>query len=239
MGGNGPVIVLADGDVDRAVECTAAGCYTNSGQICSASERILVHEAVHDEFVEKLLERTAGVTVGDPTSEDTDMGPLNNEAVAAKMDRHVADALERGAELLHGGGRVPDMPTDLYYEPTVLDGVTPGMAIDAEESFGPIAPITTVSDVDEAIEIANGIDLGLTSSVFTADLETTYDVAERLETGIVNVNESSTYWEKHLPFGGYTGKRSGVGRLGGRCTIEELTQLKTVIVDVGDAGDPS
>lgn len=237
MGGNGPVIVLKDANVEAAAEAAAGGCYTNAGQVCGATGRILVHELVHDEFVEKLLERTDDVTVGDPWEETTDMGPLNNDGVAEKMDRHVRDAEVKGAMVLRGGDRLADAPTDRYYEPTVIDDVTPEMAVNREESFGPIAPVLTFSDDDEAIELANGIDLGLISGVFTASLARAHRFVDEVQTGIVNVNDGSTYWEKHIPFGGHSGKRSGVGRLGGRHTIEELSQLKTAIVETDN--DPS
>lgn len=234
LGGNGPVIVLDDADLDAAAEAAATGSFTNAGQICSASERILVHEAVHDEFVTKLRDHAADISVGDPTASDTDMGPLNNEDVASKMEAHVKDALDKGARLLHGGNRLADAPSELYFEPTVLDDVTPEMVVNEAETFGPIAPVITFSSYDEAIEIANGIDLGLTSGVFTSNLSTMYYFAERIETGLVNINDGSNYWEIHTPVGGYSGTDSGVGRIGGRFTLEELSQLKNVIVDVGN-----
>ena len=238
LGGNGPVIVLDDADVDAAARVAAAGCYGNAGQICTASERILVHEDVHDAFVSTVLDYTKGVEIGDPTDESTDMGPLNNETVAEKMDRHVRDAVDGGATLLHGGSRVANMPTDLYYEPTVIDGVTPEMVVNHEETFGPIAPILTFSTYDEAIEMANAIDLGLSSGVFTNNIETMYYFVDRIETGLVNVNAGSANWEIHTPIGGYSGKHSGVGRIGGRFTLEELSQLKTVIVNNENADSP-
>ncbi|MFB6087518.1 MAG: aldehyde dehydrogenase [Haloarculaceae archaeon] len=233
MGGNGPVIVLDDADLDAAVECTAAGCFGNGGQICSASERILVHESIYEEFRDRMIAAAEAVTLGDPHDEETDMGPLNNEDVAAKMDRHVEDAVDRGAILHTGGGRAEGFPTDQYYQPTVLSGVTPEMVVNEEESFGPIAPLMEFSEYEEALEIANGIDLGLASSVFTQDLSLAREFAERIETGVVNVNSSSTNWEIHTPFGGYSGKRSGEGRVGGHAIIEELTQVKTISVDHG------
>jgi len=159
------------------------------------------------------------------------MGPLNNPDVADKMDRHVNDAAETGASVVTGGERASDRPTDLYYEPTVLDDVTTGMAVNEEETFGPIAPLIPFGDYEEAIEIANGIDLGLTSAVFTSSLELMNYFAENVETGIVNINDGSSYWEIHVPFGGHSGKRSGKGRLGGAHTIEQMTQIKTVTVD--------
>lgn len=231
LGGNGPVIVLDDADLEAAVEGTATGSFTNAGQSCSASERVLVHETVHDEFVEKITEYAENITTGQPFEGDTEMGPLNNEGVASKMDRHIDDAIERGAELVTGGGRFENEPTDLYYQPTVLDDVGTDTAVNREESFGPVVPIIPFSDYEEAIRITNDIDLGLVSSVFTSDLALANQFAEEIETGIVNINASPVYWEIHTPFGGYTGKQSGEGRLGGLYTIEEMTQVKNVVTD--------
>ncbi len=238
LGGNGPVIILDDANLDAAVESTSFGCFSNAGQICSASERILVHEDVHDEFVDRLADHAQQLTLGDPTAEETDLGPLNNDGVADKMDRHIEDATEQGATVVTGGGRADDLPTDRYYQPTVLDDVTTEMTVNWEESFGPIAPIITFSSYDEAIAIANGIDLGLTSSVFTSNIELMYYFAERVETGIVNVNDSSAYWEIHTPFGGYSGKNSGHGRIGGKYSLEQLSQVKTIAVDHENAASP-
>lgn len=230
LGGNGPVIVMDDANVSDAAERAASGCFGNAGQICTASERILVHEDIIDEFTAGVVDHASSIQVGDPTEPDTDMGPLNNEDVASKMDQHIEDALDSGAELLVGGNRVPDAPTDLYYEPTVLGGVPPGTKVDTKETFGPISPIIPFGDREEAVHIANDIDLGLSSGVFTTDVDTMYYFAEHLETGLVNINEGSAYWEIHTPVGGYSGKQSGVGRIGGRFTIDELSQLKNVIV---------
>lgn len=231
LGGNGPVIVMDDADVEPAARITAEGCFGNAGQICTASERILVHEAVADEFTESLQEHAQAVTVGDPMADDTDMGPLNNDDVAAKMDRHVEDARGKGATVLSGGARVQGAPTDLYYEPTVMDHVAPDTDVNRQETFGPIAPVIRFEDREEALSIANGIDLGLSSGVFTNDIDTMYYFAEGLETGLVNINEGSAYWEIHTPIGGFTGNNSGVGRIGGRFTLDEMSQLKNVIVD--------
>lgn len=238
LGGNGPVIVLDDADLEAAVDCAAAGSFGNAGQICSASERILVHESVAEPFRERMIQRAADVTLGDPRSEETDMGPLNNDDVAAKMDRHVADAIDRGATLYTGGERAEGFPTDRFYEPTVLGDVTTDMVVNREETFGPIAPIVTFADYDEAIAIANDIDLGLSSAVFTSNLDLLRYFTRNLETGVVNVNASSAHWEIHTPFGGYTGKRSGTGRVGGHAILEEMSQTKTVSVDYANADSP-
>ena len=233
LGGNGPTVILDDADVDAATEAAALGCWLNAGQVCCATERLLVHERVHDRVVETLVESAGKVALGDPLDAATTMGPLNNEPTAVKNDRHIADAVAKGATVLAGGGRAEGLATDLFYRPTVLDGVTPEMALNAEESFGPVAPVITVSDDDEALRIANECSLGLVSAVFTRDVNRAFRFAEGLQTGIVMVNEFTDYWELHIPFGGASGKRSGIGRIGGRRAIEEMSDLKTIVFEVG------
>jgi acyl-CoA reductase-like NAD-dependent aldehyde dehydrogenase len=232
MGGNGPVVVLDDADVDKAVEASVTASFLCAGQSCTAGELFLVHEAVHDEFREKLAARTKAVTVGDPFDVHTVMGPLNNEPVAAKMDEHVKDALDRGAELVSGGGRAAGFPTTLYYEPTVLDGVTDEMEVARDETFGPIVPIRTIASEDDALATIEESPYGLLTAVFTQDLRRGLRFAEGARAGWVNVNASSNYWETHLPFGGRAGSRSGIGRVGGRFAFESFTELKTVVVEL-------
>lgn len=236
LGGNGPIIVLDDADVDDAAGRVASGAFTNAGQICTASERVIVHEDIAAEFTDRLVDIAEKVTVGDPMSDGIDMGPLNNPDVAEKVSRHVDDAVESGATLHYGGERSAGARTDLYYEPTVLGNVTPEMAVSHEESFGPIAPIETVSSYGKAIERANADDFGLSAGVFTQNIETMYRFVAELEAGAVNINDASSNWEPHTPIGGYTGKQSGTGRYGGRFTIEEMSQIKTVSVDHGIGG---
>jgi acyl-CoA reductase-like NAD-dependent aldehyde dehydrogenase len=234
MGGNGPLVVLDDADVDAAVEATLTASFLCAGQSCTAGERFLVHEAVHDEYLDTLAAAIAeGVRLGDPFAEETTMGPLNNEPVAAKMDRHVGEAVERGAELVTGGGRANGFPTELYYEPTVLDRVTDEMEVAREETFGPIVPISTIASDEQALSVANSSPYGLLAAVFTRDLGRGLRFAEAVRAGWVNVNESSNYWESHLPFGGRAGSQSGIGRVGGRFSLETFTELKTVVVNLG------
>ncbi|MCH8804747.1 MAG: aldehyde dehydrogenase family protein, partial [Planctomycetes bacterium] len=130
-----------------------------------------------------------------------------------------------------GGQRAPGFPTALFYPPTVVSGVTPDMEMFREETFGPVASVVAFSDIEEAIDLANSTDLGLVAGVFTADPRLAEYVAEHLEAGIVNINDIPTYWQPHTPFGGYSGKRSGVGRLGGKYTIMEMSQIKTLVYD--------
>jgi succinate-semialdehyde dehydrogenase/glutarate-semialdehyde dehydrogenase len=234
MGGNGPLVVLDDADVDRAVEASVTASFLCAGQSCTAGELFLVHERVHDEFLDKLAARIAeNVRLGDPFADGTTMGPLNNEPTAAKMDEHVGDALERGAELVAGGSRASGYPTPLYYEATVLDGVSAEMEVAREETFGPIVPIRTIRGEDEALATIDDSPYGLLAAVFTRDLARGLRFAEAARAGWVNVNASSNYWEPHLPFGGRAGSRSGVGRVGGRFALESFTELKTVVVDLG------
>lgn len=232
LGGNGPTLILDDADLDRAVEATAFGSFFNAGQVCSAAERILVHRRVHEEVAERLADHARRIRLDDPRKPETEMGPLNNEPVAAKTDRHLADAIARGANVLTGGGRAPGFPTNLYYQATVITGITRDSLINREETFGPVAPLTMFESEDEALAWANDNTLGLVSAVFTRDLSRAFYFAERLRTGIVNVNESTNYWELHIPFGGVAGKRSGVGRIGGKHTLMEMTDLRTICLDV-------
>ncbi len=234
LGGNGPMIVLDDADVEAAAEASLVASFLCAGQSCTAGERFLVHEAVHDEFVEALrgaVERS--IRLGDPFAEETTMGPLNNEPTAEKTDRHVADAVERGAEVVLGGERAEGFPTDLYWQPTVLDEVTEEMEVAREETFGPVIPITRISSDDEALQIANGASYGLLTAVWTRDLARGLRFAEAVDAGWVNVNESTNYWESHLPFGGRAGSGSGVGRVGGSQVLDAFTEPKTVVLTLG------
>jgi acyl-CoA reductase-like NAD-dependent aldehyde dehydrogenase len=234
LGGNGPMVVLDDADVEGAAEASIAASFLCAGQSCTAGERYLVHEAVHDEFVERVraaIDRT--VRLGDPLADETTMGPLNNEPTAQKMDEHVADAVDRGAELVTGGSRADGFPTDLYWQATVLTGVTEMMDVAREETFGPVVPVTRISSDEEALRIANASPYGLLTAVWTRDLTRGLRFAEAVDAGWVNVNESTNYWESHLPFGGRAGSSSGVGRVGGSSVLEAFTEPKTVVVTLG------
>ena len=234
MGGNGPMVILDDADLDAVAQESLTSAFLGAGQSCTAGERFLVHERVYDGFLDGLgvaMER--GVRLGDPFAPDTTLGPLNNEPTAEKMDQHVSDALERGAELLAGGARAKGFPTDLYYRPTVLGKVTAEMRVSKEETFGPVIPATVIRDEEEAIRAVNSSPYGLLSAVFTRDLARGLRFAEKVRTGWVNINASSNHWESHLPFGGRAGALSGLGRVGGRHPMETFTEFKTVILTTG------
>ena len=236
LGGNGPTIILDDADLELAVAGTAFGCFSNAGQICQSSERILVHPKVHDAVLEGLVEQARAIRLGHPLEPETTMGPLNNEAVANKVDEHLADAVARGATVVAGGGRRNDFPTRLYYTPNVVDAVPLDSLLANDETFGPVAPVIPVRDADEVMRIANESPYGLCCSVYTGSLSRAFRYAERLQCGVVNVNESAAYWDGRTPFGGYSGKSSGVGRLGGEAVIATMTQLKSIVLHVGNGG---
>jgi succinate-semialdehyde dehydrogenase/glutarate-semialdehyde dehydrogenase len=235
--GNGPQIVLDDALLPAAAEAAVYGASFASGQCCVATERLLVHEAVHDELVELVLAEAAKVRLGDPLDEATTMGPLNNEAVAAKMDAHVADANDRGVDVLLGGARAPGYPTDLYYELTVADRVPSDALMFREESFGPVLPVTTFADDDEALRLANDTDLGLQAAVFTSSLKRAFRFVHGLRAGSIVVNDTTDFWEPHPPFGGASGTRTGWGRIGGKYTLLDMTDLRTAVIDVSKTRD--
>ena len=227
LGGDGPQIVLADADVDAAVEGAIVGCFYLAGQVCTSAERLLVHEDVHDEFVAKLTARAGQLKIGDPLDRATDMGPLCNEATLKRILEHVEDARAKGAEVTQFGPH-----EGLYYPATILTGVTTDMRIAREETFGPVAPIIKISSVDEAIQIANSSELGLIASLYTRDLATAWRVGEALQHATVNINETSNYWDQLAPFGG--AKKSGIGRELSHWFLQTFTESKLLVFDIGD-----
>jgi acyl-CoA reductase-like NAD-dependent aldehyde dehydrogenase len=231
MGGNGPLVVMDDADLDAAAQAAQVGCFLGAGQSCSAAERLLVHEAVRDEFVARLAaEVERDVRLGDPFEEATTLGPLNNEPGAAKMDEHVADAVARGAQVVAGGARADGFPTRLYWPATVLDRVPSDSIAVTQETFGPIAPIVSIGSLEEAIEQTNAQSYGLMAAIFTGDLASGLRYADSVHMGLVNINETTNYWEAHLPWGGRGRSESGIGRVGGPYPIDTLTELQTVLV---------
>jgi len=231
MGGNGPLVVMDDADVDAAVDATLTACYLCAGQSCTAGERILVHRKVRDEFVGLLARRvTERILLGDPFDAATTMGPLNNEPVAAKMDEHVGDAVARGASVVSGGARADGFATSLYWQPTILSDVPADARVAVEETFGPIAPVVAIDSLEQAIALTNASPYGLLAAIFTANLQDGLEFADRVHTGWVNINESTNYWEAHLPFGGRAGTDSGIGRVGGSHVMQSFTELQTVVL---------
>ncbi|MFC7014479.1 aldehyde dehydrogenase family protein [Streptomyces viridiviolaceus] len=235
LGGNGPVVLLDDADLDVVLPDALRSTYGAAGQSCTASGRFLVHGALYDEFAHRLIEAVQReVTLGLPFDDATTMGPVNNVPLAEKLDRHVGTALDEGAVVLTGGGRAKGFPTDLYWEPTVLTDVTESMAVAVEETFGPIAPLQRISSEAEALELMHKSPYGLCAAVYTRDVARGLRFAEKAPSGLVNVNAAPGDTETHLPFGGRAGKLSGTGKILGRYPMEDVfTELKLVSVNLG------
>ena len=231
LGGKAPLIVLADADLDEAVAAAKFGAFMHQGQICMATERIVVERPVADTFAEQLGERAAALTVGDPRDPETEIGPLVNRSALERVAALVDDAVERGAQVVTGGEA--EGPC---YRPTVLTGVTPEMRIYHEESFGPVVGIMSVDGPEEAVQIANDTEYGLAASVFGGHVPTALDLVRQIESGIGHVNGATVHDEPQMPFGGV--KASGWGRFGGKAAIEEFTELRWITVQQGSRHYP-
>ncbi len=227
--GNGPVVVCADADLTKAAEAAVYGAYWNAGQVCCATERVLVDASVAAEFTQEVIRASTAAVLGDPFDSATTLGPLANEPTAAKMTAHISGAVRDGAEVLVGGARAAGYPTDLYFPLTVLDGVTPQMAVAREESFGPVVPIVACDGDDALLATANADPLGLQAAVFTQSLPRAFRFAEQLRVGSVVVNDSTDYFENAQPFGGAGGTRTGWGRVGGLQQLRDMTDTRCAI----------
>lgn len=225
LGGMGPLIVMEDANIEAAVEAAVDSTYHNAGQVCTAAERILIHENIYDEFLDKLVERVKKIKVGNPLEEDTEMGTMSGQPVIDKVNTHIKDAVSKGAEVILGGNQ-----NEMYFEPTIIKDVTEDMLMAQEETFGPVACIMKFSTREEAIEIANNTKYGLTSSVFTSSLEDSWYMAENIVAGTVHINECTNYWDFLAPFGG--AKSSGRGRILGSWVMEAFTEVKQISFDI-------
>ena len=228
MGGLDPFVVLDDADLPEAVRSAARGAFGFSGQVCTASKRLLVHEPVADRFARALAEHARALRLGPALEEATEVGPVVDAPSLDRLDRLVADARERRSDLLTGGRRVADRP-GFFYHPTVLDRVEPSAAVAREEPFGPVAPVLRFADEEEAVRIANGTPFGLQASIYTRDLGRAFRLARRLRAGGVHINDPTTLRWDALPFGGV--QESGLGREGVRYAMAEMTELKLIDVN--------
>jgi vanillin dehydrogenase len=223
LGGKAPMIVLEDADLDRAAAAASFGAFFHQGQICMSTERIVVDRSVSTSLAEKLAERAAMLPVGDPREPTTAIGPLVNGAAIERVTGLVDDAVAKGATALSGGKA--DGPCFL---PTVLSGVTPEMRLYAEESFGPVVTVIAVDGPDEAVRVANDTEYGLSAAIFSQDVPAALELAQRIESGICHINDTTVHDEPQMPFGGV--KASGFGRFGGRAALEEFTELRWMTV---------
>jgi succinate-semialdehyde dehydrogenase/glutarate-semialdehyde dehydrogenase len=225
LGGNAPFIVFPDADIDAAVVGAIASKYRNAGQTCVCANRMLVHDAVYDEFAAKLAGAVAQLVVGPGARPGVQIGPLINADGVAKVERLVADARDKGAEVLTGGAR-HELGGN-FFQPTVISGIDSTMSLASEEIFGPVSPLFRFSSDDEAIAIANGTPFGLAAYFYARDLGRVFRIAEALEYGMVAVNEGILSTEV-APFGGV--KESGLGREGSRHGIDEYLEMKYLLL---------
>jgi acyl-CoA reductase-like NAD-dependent aldehyde dehydrogenase len=223
LGGNSPNIVHRDAPIDEAAAACMRGGFANTGQSCNSVQRIIVHREIVDEFTDRLVEAAGRLRVGDPMDPETDVGTLVDAAAAERVDAWVREARDRGARLLLGGGR-----SGAQMEPAVVAGAPVDTRLVCEEIFGPVVVILPYDDLDGAIEQANATPYGLQAAVFTESLDVALDVARRVRAGGVLVNRSSNFRLDHLPYGGV--KESGIGREGPAYAVEEMTELKLVVI---------
>ena len=236
MGGKNAVILLADADMDKALGGIVQGAFGSTGQRCTATSRVIVEESVYDEFVSELLERTASLRVGDGIDPEVDISPLCGQSQYDKVLEYIGIGAEEGANLAYGGRGLTDgeYGEGYYVEPTVFTNVSPDMRIAKEEIFGPVLTVFKAKDLEEAIQISNSVEFGLSSSVYTRDLNRAFEYINTVETGMVHVNAPTLGGEVHLPFGGL--KSSGVGqREQGTEAFDFFTETITVYIDHGEA----
>lgn len=229
LGGKAPNIVFADADLDTAVRGSTWGIFHGAGQICVASSRLLVQDSIADEVIEALTRQTKHIRVGDPMAADTHVGPLVSQQQYDRVRGYIDAGRDQGAHLQSGGGAPADAnPAGFYVEPTVFTNVEPGMKIADEEIFGPVLSVFRFSTEDEAIELANSLEFGLSANVWTSNIDRALGVAGQIDAGMVWIN-SARVMDPSLPFGGT--KNSGIGSANGFEVLEEMTQTKRVSVN--------
>lgn len=225
LGGNAPAIVLPDADLDNAADAIVDNKFENSGQMCNGINVVLVHKDVKAEMTQKIIDRVKTIKVGPGDQEDTQVGPLINQKAIDKVEDLVADAMKQGAQVETGGDKADISTSSLFYQPTVITGVERTMAIAQEEIFGPVAPIITFDDEDEAIDIANASPYGLAAYFFSNNINTVYKISEKLEFGMIGVNGTQLSVPQ-APFGGI--KESGMGREGSHFGLDGFLELKYI-----------
>ena len=221
LGGNDPVIILKDADLDKAVKGIINGAFLNAGQVCMGVKRVIVEDGVADEFAEKLVEATEKLVMGNPLESTTTLGTLISQKAAMQVEEAVNNAVANGAEILTGGKR-----DGAFYAATVIDNVAPDMDLVVRETFGPVAPIIRVDSLEEAISVANDTEYGLQAGVFTESYSSAMKCAQEIEAGTVFINKQSTFRTDNMPFGGF--KSSGVGKEGIKYAVEEMTKTKLI-----------
>ena len=224
LGGNDAFIFLEDGDMDLAIEETVWGRLYNTGQVCCASKRFLIHNSRKQEFINRMVEKIKTLKQGNPMEEDTDIGCLITEKAAINVEEQVNKTVSQGATIVYGGKR-----NGAFYEPTILDNINKDMDVMKDmEIFGPVIPVMGFDTIEEAIEIANQSNFGLCGCVFTKDMKKAFAVTSQLEVGASVINGASFYRSFEMPFGGW--KHSGIGNEGVLTTLKEMSRTKTIVL---------
>ncbi len=229
LGGKNPIIVMDDANLDLAIDGVIWGAFGTTGQRCTAASRVIVHEKILPAFQKRLIERTKKLRLGNGLDESVDVGPVINSSQLHKIAKYVEIGKNEGALLALGGKTVKPLP-GYFFEPTIFTDVSPDMRIAREEIFGPVVSLFSAGNLDEAIHIANSVEYGLSSSIYTEDIKNAFKAIEKIEAGITYINASTIGAEIHLPFGGVKSTGNGT-REGGTTAIEEFTEIKTVYVD--------
>ncbi|MDR2967841.1 MAG: aldehyde dehydrogenase family protein [Methanobacteriaceae archaeon] len=221
LGGNDPLLVLKDADIEKAVDAAVLGSYLYSGQVCMAVKRIILDNSIANDFIDLFIEKSEKLNMGDPMDPKTDIGPLIDENAAKNVEQSVTLSFKEGATLLSGGNRDGN-----FFEPTILDNVGENMPIVKNETFGPVSPIIRVNGVKEAISVANNSDFGLQAGVFTENILDALKCVNEIEAGSVFINKQSTFRTDNMPFGGF--KLSGIGKEGVKYAVEDMTRTKLI-----------
>ena len=223
LGSNSPVVVMDDADIDKVADGVALAGFANAGQVCISAQRILVENKAYGDLTDALQARVEGITTGDPLADGTKMGPMIRESDAERVESWIQEAVAGGARLVAGGSR-----SGTLHQPTVLADVTPDMRVSRDEVFGPAVALTRVSDIDEAIAIANDTNYGLSASIFTQDIDRAIKYAQNVESGNIHINWGTMWRADMMPYGGL--KDSGMGKEGPKYAIQEMTESKMIVI---------
>lgn len=223
LGSNSPVVVMDDADIDKVADGVALAGFANAGQVCISAQRILVEDKAYGDLTDALQARVGGITTGDPLADGTKMGPMIRESDAERVESWIQEAVAAGARLVAGGSR-----NGTLHQPTVLADVTPGMRVSRDEVFGPAVALTRVSNIDEAIAIANDTNYGLSASIFTQDIDRAIKYAQNVESGNIHINWGTMWRADMMPYGGL--KDSGMGKEGPKYAIQEMTESKMIVI---------
>jgi len=232
LGGNGPAIVLKDADIDLAAEKIMGGAFPNAGQICTATGRVLVDDAVADKLVEAMMSKIEIYKLGNPFDSDTTIGPMHSKGTIDIALEHIEKGLETGAKLITGGGRQADSPTEHYIMPTIMDYVSPQSLLNTDETFGPVVPLIRFKNEKDIKGLVEMSPYRLFSAIFTQNIDKAMVMTEEYNFGACHINEGSNMWDTMMPAGGGGGSASGFGRSGGKYSIKDFSETRTVLVNL-------